>query len=179
MKLWTWEIIMEQQEESITKTFWRVTHALDLSSAWAGFCLELVQLFAESVDIFPVSSGGYLQTPSLQIQSGFNKRVDFMRFSSMGEEVAQDTIGVILQSSGTMGRHQRVVLHRSKLQTSKDQAPREDHSHALALPATLPALSAFYLLSPSPFSRSQVTLWRDCGAMGTERSPPVAQALRL
>lgn len=89
-------------------------HALDLPSVQAGFYLELVHLFTESVDILPESSGGYFQTPSLQIQSGFNKRVDFLRFSSMGE-VAQETIGIILQSSGTTGRHQRVAFHRSKL----------------------------------------------------------------
>lgn len=78
MKLWTWEIVIEQQEESVTKAFWRVTHAPDLPSAWAGFDLEVVHLFPESADILPVSLGGYFQTPSLQIQSGFNKRGDFL-----------------------------------------------------------------------------------------------------
>lgn len=78
MKLWTWEIIIEYQEESVTKAFWRVTHAPDLPSARAGFDLELVHLFPESADILPISLGGYFQTPSLQIQSGFNKRGDFL-----------------------------------------------------------------------------------------------------
>lgn len=89
----------------------------------------------------------------------------------MKEEIAQETIRVI-QSSGKNGS--APVGGASQVQTVDQQRPTPKGRWHTDLPATLSALSAFYLLSPSPFSRSQATLWRDCGAMGTGRSPRVA-----